>query len=116
MAQRTSSIVQRAARHRRVRARVHGTTSRPRLAVFKSNRFIYAQIINDERGATLASASSQKITKGTPRERAAEVGRTIAAIAKEKKINTVVFDRGGFLYAGHIKAVADGAREGGLKF
>ena len=105
---------QRTVRHRRIRARVTGTEQRPRLAVFKSNRYIYAQLIDDERGVTLAEANSRSASGSTPRERAAAVGKEIAARAKGKKITAAVFDRGGFLYAGHIKALADGAREGGL--
>lgn len=117
MAQRAKNKTeQRAIRHRRIRSRVFGTATRPRLAVFKSNRFIYAQLIDDEEGTTLASVSSKEIRSGKPRERAGAVGKEIARRAKEKKVKAVVFDRGGFLYAGHIKALADGAREGGLVF
>ena len=103
-------------RHRKVRAKIFGTNSRPRLAVFKSNRYTYAQIIDDTKGITIAATSSLKEKKGTPAEKAKKVGGMIAKAAKEKKINRVVFDRGGFKYTGNIKAVADAAREGGLKF
>jgi large subunit ribosomal protein L18 len=103
-------------RHRRVRARVIGTGARPRLSVFKSNRTINVQIINDEDGKTVVSASSSALTSGGMLEKAKEVGRLIAAAAKAKKIEKVVFDRGGYVYAGKIKALADAAREGGLVF
>lgn len=103
-------------RKRRVRAKISGTESRPRLSVFKSNKAIYAQIINDEKGATLVSFDSRKAKSKTPKERAKEVGIEIAKLAIEKKITAVVFDRSGYLYTGVIKTLADGAREGGLKF
>jgi len=102
-------------RHRRIRAKVHGTVLRPRLSVFRSNRFISAQLIDDERAVTLASASSVSL-KGSSAEKAKTVGAAIAKKAQEKKIGAAVFDRGGYLYAGAIKALADGAREGGLRF
>lgn len=102
-------------RHRRIRAKVSGTAVRPRLSVFRSNRFISAQLIDDEKAATLASASSVSL-KGSSAEKAKTVGLTIAKKAQEKKIEKAIFDRGGYLYAGAIKALADGAREGGLKF
>ena len=101
-------------RHNRIRARVQGTASKPRLAVFRSNRFIYAQLINDETGATLASADSRKAKGGNPTERATEVGKTIAEAAKKAGVEAVVFDRGGFKYQGAVAAVADGARKAGL--
>jgi len=103
-------------RHNRIRAKVSGTEARPRLAIFRSNRFITAQLINDEKGVTLGSASDLKVKKGTKLERAAEVGASIASVAKAKGITVVVFDRGGFLYAGRVKALADKAREAGLTF
>jgi large subunit ribosomal protein L18 len=105
-------------RHFRVRKRVAGTAQRPRLAVFKSNRYIYAQVIDDEAGATLAAASSQEpgmrdrtLTVDT----ATEVGKLVAERAKAAGVEAVVFDRGGFKYHGRVKAVADAAREGGLQ-
>lgn len=102
-------------RHKRIRAKVKGTDERPRLSVFKSNKFIYAQIINDDKGVTLAAASSAKSkVKGV--NAAKEVGAEIAKIAKSAKIEKVVFDRGGFIYTGQIKALADAAREAGLTF
>jgi large subunit ribosomal protein L18 len=108
--------IKRNRRHARVRAKVFGTETRPRLAVFKSNRYIYAQIINDEKGKTLVAASSLKDKKGTMREKAENVGKKIAAHALQKKIKKVVFDRGGFLYAGNIKVLAESARSEGLSF
>lgn len=102
-------------RQRRIRAKVSGTATRPRLSVFRSNRAISAQLIDDEKAVTVASASSAKIS-GSSAEKAKAVGKNIADQAKAKQIGTVVFDRGGYLYAGAIKALADGAREGGLKF
>ncbi len=106
-------------RHFRVRKSVHGTASKPRLAVFRSNKHIYAQVIDDEGGITLASASSQEsavkgktLTVGT----AAEVGTLVGARAKDAGISAVAFDRGGFKYHGRIKALADAARQTGLEF
>lgn len=100
----------------RIRAKVSGTSERPRLAVFKSNSRIYTQLIDDVAGKTLASASDIKIEKGSPMERSKEVGKTIALNAKNAGITKVVFDRGGFKYTGRIKQLAEGAREGGLIF
>ena len=104
----------------RIRKKIAGTAQTPRLAVFRSNKDIYAQLIDDEQGFTLASASSrdkdvaaQKVTKT---EKSKLVGSTIARKAKELGIETIVFDRGGNLYHGRVKAVAEGAREGGLQF
>ena len=105
-------------RHRRIRGKVAGTAVRPRLAVFRSNKGIFAQLIDDETGRTLAGASwlGLKGFKGTRIDQAAEVGKAIAAAAEKAGIETVVFDRGGYLYHGRVKALAEGAREGGLKF
>jgi large subunit ribosomal protein L18 len=106
-------------RHRRVRRHVFGTAERPRLVVFRSNRGIEAQLVDDVEGKTLASASwigLPKKFKGTKTDQAAEVGKLIAANAKKARIEAVVFDRGGYLYHGRVKAFADGAREGGLRF
>ena len=100
----------------KIRAKIVGTEARPRLTVFRSNKFIYAQVINDKVGKTLAEASDVKITKGTKTERAKEVGRAIAANAMKAKIKQVVFDRNGFKYTGRVKLVADEARAGGLEF
>ena len=106
-------------RHRRVRGRVSGTAERPRLVVFRSNRGIEAQLVDDLEGRTLASASHlavKKSFKGDKTEQATEVGKLLAANAKKANIERVVFDRGGYLYHGRVKALADGAREGGLIF
>ncbi len=106
-------------RHRRVRRKITGTAERPRLAVHRSNRGIEAQLIDDVDGKTLAHASHTglaKSFKGSKSEQAAEVGKQLAAAAKKAGIETVVFDRGGYLYHGRVKALADGAREGGLSF
>jgi len=100
----------------RIRSTISGTAKRPRLAVFRSNTSIYAQLIDDVTGITLAATSSMKNTKGNKSEQAVSVGEEIATKAKELKIKEVVFDRGGFLYHGRVKALADGARKGGLKF
>jgi large subunit ribosomal protein L18 len=98
-----------------IRKKVSGTLARPRLAVFRSNKEIYAQVIDDIAGNTLACASSAN-AKGTKIEQATVVGKLIADNAKKAGVNTVVFDRGGFLYHGRVKALADSAREAGLNF
>lgn len=102
--------------HKRIRAKISGTAKRPRLAVFRSNKFIYAQVIDDASGKTLAAASDIKIAKGTKSERAKEVGKLISTLSVKAGIKEVVFDRGGFKYTGRLKLVADAARENGLKF
>ena len=101
---------------KKIRAKIKGTEARPRLTVFRSNKFIYAQVIDDTTGKTLLSASDLKITKGTKNERAKEVGKQISSLCLSLKIDKVVFDRNGFKYTGRIKNVADEARRGGLKF
>jgi large subunit ribosomal protein L18 len=105
-------------RHRRIRGKVAGTAERPRLAVFRSNRGIFAQLVDDESGHTLAAASwlNLKSFAGNKTDQAAEVGKALAAAAKQAGVETCVFDRGGYLYHGRVKALAEGAREGGLKF
>jgi large subunit ribosomal protein L18 len=106
-------------RHKRVRGKVEGTAQRPRLVVFRSNRGIAAQLVDDLGGRTLASASwlaLKKTFKGDKSEQAAEVGKLLAASAKQAGIEACVFDRAGYLYHGRVKALADGAREGGLEF
>ncbi len=102
----------------RIRKKVFGTQQRPRLVVYKSNKYIYAQIIDDEKGHTLVSYSSLCMDgeKKLNKETAKEVGIQIAKLALEKNISKVVFDRNGYIYHGRVKALADGAREGGLKF
>ena len=102
-------------RHARVRARVEGSAARPRLAVFKSNRFVSAQIIDDAAARTLASAHGREF-KGSQKEQAVKVGETIAKRAKDAGISSVVFDRGGYEYTAQVKALADAARAGGLTF
>jgi len=101
---------------KRVRSQVQGTAQRPRLSVFRSNKSISAQLIDDANGVTLASATDQKIEKGTKIERAKEVGKAIAQQAGEKNITEIVFDRNGYKYMGRIQVLADSAREAGLKF
>ena len=112
-------------RKRRVRAKIIGTTARPRLSVFRSNTHIYGQIINDEKGVTLVSSSDVKVGKKiedpersrrTKTQIAGTIGEEIAKKALAKKIKTVVFDRNGFMYHGRVKALAEGARKGGLVF
>lgn len=111
-----SKQINRKRRHNRVRAKVSGTAECPRLAVYRSNKFIYAQLIDDEKGVTLGALDSRKVSGANARARAAAVGEELAAQAKKIGIEKVVFDRGGFLYTGSIKEVAEGARKGGLTF
>jgi large subunit ribosomal protein L18 len=111
----------RARRHRRIRLAVHGTAERPRLSVFRSLQHIYAQLVDDASGTTLVAASTldpevRQTLSGPKAERARAVGQTIADRAKQKGISAVVFDRGGYLYHGRVKALAEGARAGGLDF
>ena len=109
----------RARRHRRVRGKVRGTAERPRLVVSRSNRGISAQLVDDTSGRTVVSASwlnLGKTFKGTKTEQATEVGKLLAERAKDREVETAVFDRGGYLYHGRVKALADAAREGGLRF
>ena len=106
-------------RHRRVRGKISGTAERPRLTVFRSNLGIGAQLVDDQAGRTLAAASWQQLKKGfkgSKSEQAKEVGKLLAANAATEGIESCVFDRGGYLYHGRVKALAEGAREGGLKF
>ena len=122
MAKNKSRSVARVRRHSRVRKHVSGTLERPRLNVFRSLNEIYAQVIDDEAGTTLVSASTidnelrSKMEGLTKTAKAKEVGLAVAERAKDKGVETVVFDRGGYRYIGRVKALADGAREGGLKF
>ena len=111
--------VQRLKRHRRVRAKISGTTECPRLAVYRSNKYIYAQIIDDVKGVTLVAASSNEAGFdgiGSNKEAAKKVGKMVAERAIQKGIDAVVFDRGGYIYHGRVSELAAGAREGGLKF
>lgn len=109
-------------RHRRIRRKISGTPERPRLNVFRSLNHIYAQVIDDVAGHTMVSASTAEpdiaaeLTDKTKKEQATLVGKTVAERARAAGIETVVFDRGGYIYHGRVKALADGAREGGLKF
>jgi large subunit ribosomal protein L18 len=106
-------------RHRRLRRQLSGTADRPRLVVYRSNRGIEAQLVDDAAGKTLAAANHSALAKsfkGSKTDQAAEVGKSLAAAAKKAGVETVVFDRGGFLYHGRVKALAEAAREGGLQF
>jgi len=103
-------------RHKRVRARVKGTKKCPRFSIYKSNRFLYAQLIDDDSSNTLVQANSREMKGKDGKEKADALGATIAERAKAAKIKEVVFDRGGFLFSGNIKRVADSARKSGLKF
>ena len=122
MAKTTTELIKRqemrARRHRRVRRKVTGTAERPRLTVFRSNRRIYAQIIDDLEGRTLASASSREIKESglDKSQTAGKVGELLSERIKEKNIARVVFDRGGYLYHGRVKALAEGVRKGGIDF
>ena len=119
MIKRPNTNAQRLKRHKRVRGKIAGTPERPRLNVFRSGNNIYAQIIDDANGVTLAAASSvEKGFEGSGAniEAAKKVGLAIAERAKAKSVSVVVFDRGGYLYHGRVKALAEGAREGGLEF
>ena len=119
MIKRPDTNAQRQKRHTRVRGKVSGTSERPRLNVFRSGTNIYAQIIDDVKGCTLVSASSLEkdfSCDGTKTDAAKQVGVNVAERAKAKGIENVVFDRGGYVYHGRVKALAEGAREGGLQF
>jgi large subunit ribosomal protein L18 len=111
-----SKVEKRIRRHKKIRAKVFGTETMPRLAVSKSNSQIIAQLINDEKQETLAYVWTKAVTGKTLKDRAVAVGQKIAELAKTAKIEKVVFDRGGNIYTGNIKALADSAREAGLKF
>ncbi|MHB1316620.1 MAG: 50S ribosomal protein L18 [Minisyncoccota bacterium] len=111
-----SKTTQRIRRKLRIRAKISGTEIRPRLAVFKSNQYVSAQLIDDSKGITIASSHSKTMKGKTLSEKALAVGKDIATKAKAKKVEMAVFDRGGFMYTGNIKAIAEGAREGGLIF
>ena len=103
-------------RHKRIRSKIFGTRKVPRLSVFKSNRHISAQLIDDQKNVTIVSCHSREVKGKTMMEKSLKVGVGIAEKAKAKKITSVVFDRGGFIYTGNVKALAGGARKGGLKF
>jgi large subunit ribosomal protein L18 len=112
----TLKTTKRERRHRRIRSKVKGTLEMPRLSVYKSNKFVYAQLINDDKGETLAAASTKDVKGKGMLEKAKNAGIALAKLAIEKKIKKVVFDRGGFIYTGRVRAIAEGAREGGLTF
>ena len=112
----TTKIERRLKIKTRIRGKISGTAQRPRMTVFRSNKQIYVQLIDDLAGKTLAAASSRAVEGGTKKEQAAQVGAEIAKKAQEAGITTVVFDRNGYLYHGRIKELADAARNGGLKF
>ena len=116
MIKKESREVMRKVRHERVRSKISGTTEIPRLAVYRSNKNISAQIIDDVNGTTLASANSLKLANGSNIDAAREVGKMMAEAAKSAGISKVVFDRGGYLYHGRVKAFAEAARENGLEF
>lgn len=106
----------RISKHKRVRKNIFGTSDKPRVAVFKSGQHIYAQVIDDLKGATLVAESDLKIQTGTKKEKATKVGEALAQKAVKSKITKVVFDRGGFSYHGRVAALAEGLRKGGLQF
>ncbi|MDD4358708.1 MAG: 50S ribosomal protein L18 [Candidatus Pacebacteria bacterium] len=108
-------IAKRIKRHKKIRSRVFGTEKRPRVLVERSNQHIYASLINDEKGVTLMRVTDKDL-KGTKTERSEKVGEMMAKNAQEKKIDSIVFDRGGFKYHGRVKALAEALRKGGLKF
>ena len=111
-----SKIARRIKIKKRIRGRISGTAARPRMSVFRSNKQIYVQLIDDEAGVTVVAASSKGIAEGTKSEIAEKVGENVAAKALAAGINEVVFDRNGFLFHGRVKSLAEGARKGGLKF
>jgi large subunit ribosomal protein L18 len=116
MAKTSLKTIKREVRRRRIRSRISGTSQKPRLAIFKSNKYMYAQLIDDSNHATLVSSSGASLKATTKTAQAEMVGKDIATKALAKNIKTVVFDRGGYIYTGRVKAVADAAREGGLLF
>ncbi len=115
-----SKQINRITRHRRIRAKVAGTSARPRVSIFRSNRHIFVQFINDETGKTILSSKivspKKSKTKGSKSDKAVEVGKMLSGKAKEAGIKEVIFDRGGYKYHGRVKALADSLRTGGLKF
>ena len=111
-----SKVAKRTRRHARIRAKISGTSEMPRLSIFKSNRYISAQIIDDVKGVTIVGVHSSDVKGKTMMEKSENVGVAIAEKALAGKISRVVFDRGGFIYTRNVKALAEGARKGGLKF
>ncbi len=116
MAKLISKLAKRTARRNRIRARVIGTAEKPRLAVFRSNKHITAQLIDDVKGETIGYVWTKNLEGKTLKEKSVSAGKAVAEIAKSKKIDKVVFDRGGYLFTGNIKVVADAARDNGLQF
>jgi len=116
MSKTSPKVIKRQVRKNRIRSKVSGTAEKPRLSVFKSNKYIYAELINDDLGVTLVEASSLKLDSKGKSNHASAVGTELAKKALEKKISKVVFDRGGYIYTGRVKALAEGARSGGLEF
>ncbi len=112
----SKKTVKRERRHSRIRAKVKGTAERPRLSVYKSNRYISGQIINDEKGVTLVSFTTKGLKGVKAQEASRTAGKELAKLALDKKVKMVVFDRGGFLYTGRVRDFAEGVREGGLTF
>lgn len=108
--------MERERRHKRIRTTIYGTSAKPRLSVYRSLKYIYCQLVDDTKQSTLVFATSQKIVKGKKTEKSEECGKLIAKLGLEKGIKKVVFDRGGYRYHGRIRALAEGAREGGLEF
>ena len=103
-------------RHKKIKAKIQGADKRPRLSVYRSNRVLHVQLINDSEGTTISGFRSDAVEGATPIERSFNAGLKIAEVAKKAGIEQVVFDRGGFMYAGQVKSLADGARKGGLEF
>ena len=116
MAKTNQKAIKREVRKRRIRAKVKGTLERPRVSIFKSNKFIYAQLINDDEAKTIVACSSAIDGKGNKTEKATKVGKDFAKQIQEKGVKKIVFDRGGYIYTGRIKAFADALRESGLDF
>ncbi len=113
----SKKVINRTTRHNRIRAKINGTSEKPRLVVYRSLNNHYAQLVDDVKHVTIVSCSDLKMKdKGTKTERAKKVGMELAKMAQEKKITVCVFDRNGYKYHGRVKAIAEGAREGGLKF
>ena len=116
MSKTSEKVIKREVRRRRIRSKVSGSFSMPRLSVFKSNKFIYAQLIDDVSKKTLVSSEGSKVKAKNKTEQAKKVGEDLAKKALEKKIKKVVFDRGGYIYTGRVRALADACREAGLEF
>lgn len=116
MSKTSPKTIKRQVRKNRIRSKVFGTAVKPRLSIFKSNKYIYAELINDDLGVTLAESSSLKLGSSNKASQAVSVGQDIAKKALALKIKSIVFDRGGYIYTGRVKALADSARDAGLEF